>query len=85
MRGSAACSNSVVHEGKRGREGGGMGGGLWCMCPEHLHTETGERISNGVVCAWKVLCRDMKIVLSGYKKEATEERHEVRAVGGTRH
>ena len=84
VRESAACSSLVVHEGKRGREWSGMGKGLWGMCPEHLHGKR-ERIGNNAMCGWKVLCRDIKFVLSSYKKEATEERHEMRAVGGSRH
>ena len=56
VRGSAAYSSSLVHEGKRGREGVGVMGGLWGMCLEHLHVKRGERIGNDVLCVWKMLC-----------------------------
>ena len=49
-------------EGQTGRDGGGVGGCSWGVCPEGLHVETKERVSSDVVYAGKVLCRECKVV-----------------------
>ena len=72
-------------EWKRGGDGGWVGRGLWCMCVEDLHVETRKRISNYVVCARNVLCRDSEVVHGSSEEEVTEEVHDVRAVRRARY
>ena len=82
VRASAADSALAVHERKRVRERGWVGGGLLGIGPEHLHAEARERVSNDIVSARYVLCRNVEIMLCSEEEEETEERHNVWAARG---
>ena len=71
---------SCLVEGKGGGDGGWVGQGLWSKCAEHLHVETGKRVSDNVVHTGNVLCRYGEIVHGSSKEKVTEEGHEVQAV-----
>ena len=63
MQVSGGGSGSSLHKGKRGGERGLVGGCPGGMSVKNLHVEMRKCVSDGVVGAWNVLCRDVKVVL----------------------